>query len=163
MCNLVPHERNFTQTPLSHFPAPHTVTANPAVRRPRGEKDEYKGLTVSAVGAGSSVHYGIGWHWFSLLFPVCCIKKGWHLPVSLKDYWPIRMVNSCTQLHSRSTSSKGNPEFSSSVSRCCLSSDTRLMKVEEKRRQRLAGREKRSCEMKELTCFPQGGFPSADV
>ncbi len=64
MCNLVPHERNFTQTPLSHFPAPRTVTASPAVRRPRGEKDEYKGSTVSDVGAGSSVHYGIGWHWF---------------------------------------------------------------------------------------------------
>lgn len=75
MCNLVPHERNFTQTPLSHFPAPHTVTASPAVRRPRGEKDEYKGRadnrrsTVSAAGAGSSVHYGIGWHQFLPPFP----------------------------------------------------------------------------------------------
>lgn len=122
MCNLVPHERNFTQTPLSHFPAPHTVTASPAVRRPQGGKDEYKGRadnrrsTVSAVGAGSSVHYGIGWHQFLPPFPSLLHLKRWHLhlPVSSTDYWPICLDDSCTQLHSHSTSSKGSSATQSS-------------------------------------------------
>lgn len=105
---------------------------------------------------------GLGGTGSSLLFPVFCIKKRWHLhlPVSLTDYWAICTVNSCAQLFSHSTSSKGKPEFSSSVFHCCLSSDTRLMKVEEKRRQqRWRGERKGVAKWKSWLVSLEGGFP----
>ncbi len=75
MCNLVPHERNFTQTPLSHFPTPRTVTASPAVRRPQGEKTRTKGRPCLLWVQEAACIRGLGGTGSSLLFPVCCIKK----------------------------------------------------------------------------------------
>lgn len=64
MCNLVPRERNFTQPPLSHFPAPRTVTASPAVRRPQAERNIKGEQTIDGRprALAGPARYGIGWH-----------------------------------------------------------------------------------------------------